>query len=294
MTARTAPEPAAREGARPALLVASDLSVRSDRAVARGMRLAAALKARVVLAHVVDDALPAELTGLIAREAEAMLARIAATAAAGASEPPELRVQAGDVVPTLLALAEEISATAIVAGLHRRRPFLDDLLETTISRLVRLSGRPTVLVRDPADGDWRRILVAVDASPAAAVAARAAARLVPGAELVGFHAVHLPFSGLTGDGAGGAAARNAIAETRDVLRGWGRQHGLEALVEATVIEIGGLGEVMTRAIARSRPDCLALGTHARGALAPRLLGSFARSVMRAPPCDLLLTGPDQR
>ncbi len=265
------------------LLVASDLSSRGDRAIERAAQLAAASGAALVIVHVIDGDLPEEAAKALTKKAQSWLATTAERAGAHA----RIMVRAGDASHDIHALADEIGAGLVVLGTHRSRPLMDLFRETTVERLVRMGRQPTLIVRDPVGGPYGSILLAMDFSPAAARAGALARQISPGARLHGFHAIHVPFQGITDIHGHATDIGFQVREAEAELAAWGRGADPD-VAEATEVEAGALHEVLERQVARHAPDLLALGAHGRSGKAPFLLGSFANDLMRNAPCDVLI------
>lgn len=270
-------------------LVATDLSERSDRAVRRALRLARQHEAACHVLHVVDDALPRDMAETIRDGAQERLRRFVASQPDG--EGAEVAVLIGDPLVTIAEQARARNADLVVFGLHRPRPFLDIACETTVERMIRLSRRPALLVHDMADHDYARILAPVSFSGACATALDTARKLAPEAEISAFHAVHLPFAGLTHEHPGGTMDRELTAEAEEARHAWCAAQGLPEELCAVTPVTGSLGEVMDRQIAAFKPDLIALGAHTRGRFSTHPLGSFAAALLRDPPVDLLLAHP---
>ncbi len=267
-------------------LVASDLSERSDRAVQRGLRLAKTHGAACHVLHVVDEDLPADIAAQIRAAAAERLADQVLSLDGGAAATTEAVI--GDPILAIVDAAHARGADLVVFGTHRPRAFLDILRETTVERMVRLVAPPALVVRNPAKRDYARVLVPVSFSHACAKALSTARTLLPEAEISAFHAVHLPFAGLTHERPGGPMDRELTAEAEEVRTDWCATQGLpDALCDVAPIT-GSLGQVMDHRIQAFKPDLIALGAHTRGRLAAHTLGSFAAELLRNPPTDLLL------
>src|SRR5690606_19447099 len=109
----------------------------------------------------------------------------------------------------------------------------------------------------------------------------------PGRELRSFHAVPIPFRGLTGDGPGSHMGRelgNQATKERDA---WTAT--LDQAITPREIEIisGDRTETMAR-LSAERPDLIAVGAHTRGGFSPNVLGSFVTDLIVTPPCDVLV------
>lgn len=264
------------------IVVATDLSDRSDRAIARALRLSSELNAECVCISIVDDSLSQALAAEMKARAESSLRSMLNDG--GAVDVP-IDVRLGDVVPGILGLAVEHDADILVMGLHRRRNFMDSVRETTMERVVAMSSRPVLLVREPAVRAYEKVLVAVAFSRACARAVSAANRIAPGAEVSSFHALYIPFMEMTG-GDRSPMARVALADTEKLAADWTRQYGL--LGTPPEVSIGDFRAVLDRRIATVHPQLLAIGAHTRSGIGLHGLGSSTAALMRDPPADLLV------
>lgn len=262
------------------ILCASDLSPRSDRAVARAAALARATGARLILVTVLDADLPGRALLALMAEAERHLGAQATEARA------EMRVLHGDAAPEILKTATEAAADLLVLGTHRPRLLADLVMETTAERIVRACACPVLVVVGPPGGSYGSIVAAVDFSPASKAAIRAAAKLAPGVPIHGVHALHVPLRERHGiDSDVGRSFRHVAEAERDR---WLAQNGLPRELTGVAIVEGGAHGVLSEAIVRHAAELLTLGAHARSGLHLMTLGSFARDLLRNPPCDLLI------
>lgn len=276
----------------PAILAASDLSSRGDRAIARALRLGAAMALPVRIITAVDDDLPGALLARRLTEAEAALDRVLAGLSRAPGQVISRAALPGEPSSVIPAAAHAEHATLVVLGLHRPRPFLDLLRETTMERLVRMIRRPVILARDPADRDYARVLSPVSFSPACSAALAAARMVAPGAEIHAFHALHIPYAGLTGEGTEGPMARALTAETETARAAWALAAPLPEGVAMPQILPGGFGQILQAEIDRFRPDLLAMGAHTRSGWVPNGLGGTVAQTIRNPPCDVMVARPE--
>ncbi|MBN2905559.1 MAG: universal stress protein [Rhodobacteraceae bacterium] len=269
-------------------VVATDLSPRADRAVQRAFRLAAWVQARLILVSVIDEDLPDPVAHQLRDAAELRLAQFAASIPYSGEVNHDTQVVLGDPAEAIPALAEQADADLLILGLHRPRAYLDLLRETTMERIVRLSARPVLLVRDPVDHAYGRVLAALDFAPASTAALSLAAEIAPEAEIFGVHALHVPYRGLLAPrgSAGTTAPFRHAAEA--LLADWRAAGRLPAALKTVEIAEGAAHMVLNAQLDRVKPDLLALGAHGRAGAAPTLLGSLANDMMRAPPCDVLI------
>ncbi len=273
------------------ILVATDLSPRSDRAVERAFRLAADSGSGLTVATITDDAMPARLVEIMSAETESHLKAHCdhlseATGAAYTSV-----VRQGDASTALPEIAGEVGADLIVLGLHRKRPMFDSIRETTLERVVRLSAQPVLLVREMADEPYTSIMAATDFSPASTAAINAAHRIAPAADIHAVHVVHVPVSIRTETDPRADIGIGFIRDAEDSRDRWMDVSPLPANMPPPEIKTGGLSSVFDGEIATRRPDLIAVGAHARFSLTHPMLGSFARALLREPPTDIVIAKP---
>ncbi|WP_071673671.1 universal stress protein [Nioella nitratireducens] len=272
-------------------VAATDMSARGDRALRRAFRLAAQQGARVVVCHVVDDAPPADIVAGMKTASRAALERF--TQDIAGDVPCEIIVDTGDPTADLVALVTERRPDLLVMGTHRPRPFLDALRETTSQRIVRLTPCPVLIVADRVDHDYDTVLGATDFSPASTAAMQEAATLAPGAAILPLHAFHVPFSGLmsaSGQGVG-EIELSFRQEAEEEDRRWRDITPLPEQCAQTLIQPGSVLMVLTEQIRAARAQLVTAGAHGRVGGARALLGSVATDLLRAPPCDVLISRP---
>jgi nucleotide-binding universal stress UspA family protein len=268
------------------ILAATDLSTRSDRAVQRALRLSVKLKLPCRIVSVVDNDMLDDMLADRVKDVTQWLDRFIGSLAV-AGQVVTSSVVAGDPHQAILDQAEAHDATLLVLGLHRSRPFVDLFRDTTMVRIVRGSLRPVLLVNDPVDHDYARILVPVSFSPSCAAALRVARTIAPNAELRSFHAVPIPFQGLTGDGPGSDMARELCRKATKERDAWTATLDPSTLPCEIEIISGGRSETMAR-MAAGRPDLIAVGAHTRSGFSPNVLGSFVTDLIVRPSCDVLV------
>ena len=273
------------------ILVATDMSNRSDRAMSRAFHIARDLGAPVVVLTVLDEAMPTDLMPELHIRSRERLERFSNDLSDGAVAF-KIEVQTGDPTHDILAAAAALKPRLLVLGTHRPRPFLDMLRETTVQRIVRLSDVPTLLVTDRDDHDYAHVLVPTDFSPAAAAAARLALTLAPGAQMAAVHALHVPFSGML---ATTPAAQHDLEKPfrHDAERAdadWRQALAIPGLPPTDIV-LGAALSVVLKRCERGEIDLIAVGAHGRTGAARAILGSLATDLIRDPPCDLLIARP---
>ncbi|NBB68769.1 MAG: universal stress protein [Alphaproteobacteria bacterium] len=277
------------------LLMATDLSARSERALERAMALARERDATLVVVHVVDEELPSALAETQADEARRLLRARCDGLAEGAGAKVTVDVVRGRPYAAIRAAATRHGAELVVLGSHRHDLWRDMFRGTTAERVVRTCAVPVLLVREPVDGPYRRVLAAVDFSVFARRAVEFTLAFLPNAEVELIHAFNVPFGGfLSGEDTRDQMVAEIDARFRKLLDE--EMAGFLAHLDDAarhlhcVMQEGGVREVITARVQQTAPDLLVIGTHGKSGLAHAFLGSVAEDLLRNPPCDVLTVG----
>lgn len=274
------------------ILMATDLSARSDRALERAVRLARSHSADLTIVHVIDGHLPVSLAdeqAIAAKETiRAHLQSMSEHEGSGIS----IAVVFGRAHVEILALGEKVDADLIVVGAHREDSFMDLFRGTTVERVIRAANVPVLFVRERISKPYQRIMVGVDFSVYSKRAVEFARLLVPQGVFHLVHAYDVPFRGfLYGrDGQNEARKRDQIGFEKTVER---KMTAFLADLEVRapkferVLQEGSPQEVLHYQIGRVKPDLLVIGTHGLTGVAHAFLGSVAEDMLRNPLCDVL-------
>lgn len=272
-------------------IVATDMSMRSDRALRRAVRLARDREARLVILAVVDDATPLDIAeGHIEKTRESLEDFVAGISG---DLDCDLRVSHGDPTADIIGTAERERADLLILGTHRPRSFLDALRETTAQRITRLTACPVLLVTGTESTSYDEVMLATDFSPAASAAAALTRTLLPGARLTPLHALHVPYQGMLAHKAGASEIETSFrAEAEREDYGWRAGDPLVGTLPETRIVTGSSPLAVFEAhVAKTGTGLIAIGAHGRVGQRRAVLGSVVTDLMRAPPCDLLICRP---
>jgi nucleotide-binding universal stress UspA family protein len=280
------------------ILIATDFSPRSDRALRRGSLLARQNSAKLILTHVVDDDRPQRLINVERLEAAALLQDLAQTIRESDGIDCESLVVLGDAFLGIVRGAEEIGADLLVLGPHRRQVLRDVFLGTTAERTVRTSRVPVLMANGVPAGSYRTVLIATDFSDASSTAAQAAKRLgiFATADIIALHVLDYV--------KGGPVIRAAMtikevedqaaklrARAMDDLDAFANKLGVPADRRA----IGPSEESTSMAINKyakaTKADVIVVGTHCRSSFEKLLLGCVAESVLGDADTDVLAVPP---
>lgn len=276
------------------IMIASDLSSRSDRAIARGIALARKLNAPVEIISILDGALPEDMATEMANRAKERLSHQAAPLA-GEDMSISVDVHVGHPCEDIIERIDALNPQLLVMGTHRSRRFLDMLRETTMQRIVRRSDCTALLVREPADRPYTRIISGTDFSPAAAQVVKTAQRLSDAqAEVLPIHALHIPFTGRLGH----TPELSSELETsfrKDALSldsTWRQTYGLTGLAPTKIVTTAAHSALEAEVQAGPTENTImAVGAHGRVGANRAVLGSVVTDLLRDPPCDVLVARP---
>jgi nucleotide-binding universal stress UspA family protein len=275
------------------LLVATDLTDRSERALERALQLRdSAGGGQLTLLHVIAHGLPTELTNRRRSEAEVLLAE----RLAGVRGNRDLFavVITGDPFSAIIGEAVARRVDLVVIGEPGKNRYADIFMGTTAERVIRFSDRPVLMVKHVLQGPYRRVLVAFDGSEGATRALHTALSIAPGAK---FRVVHAwwPSHASLGDS---DAARQVIGEENDRLKTLIDEAAKQAVASLPAqparLEID-MVENNPYVVMRNEgrwPDLLVMGTHSKGGLATTVtIGNLARHMLAEVACDVLVSRP---
>lgn len=289
------------------IVAATDFSAFSERAVQRAARIAKQHQAEMHLLHVVR---PLDLyPGLTLTPDEfghsdqdlqqAEQTRLDVLAAAlskqfGIRIHPVTRI--GRAHTEIAAYAQEVSADLMVSGSRGESTLMDLFLGSTASRLLRVAACPVLIVKNPADEAYRKVLAAVDFSPVSAAVVSHAISLADGAQVEALHVL-------------GSEVEQRLRKAKFVrvdITDWltrlcaDAEKQLDALLGPVekgapvvrLVQPGFPPAAICQCIEEGHVDLVVLGRHGYGGgLQDWLLGSVSKDVAYAAACDVLLIGP---
>lgn len=274
------------------VLVATDLSARSDRAVERAVILAKQTGAALTILHVVDADLPSVITDRLRDEAVSLIADHLISLPNAYVGSADTKIVLGKDHSDIVDVARTVGAQLLVLGVHRNesREFFRG---TTAERVIRAFGRPVLMVKTRPQAYYRRVIVGVDFSICSRRAVEFVARLIPDGEFHLVHAFEVPSKGPL-------SARDSRREVPTILHDQMNQlvgtdiAELKAILQATpvrlfqIIRPGSVRGVIQEQIDQLKPDLLVIGTHGRSGIAHAIWGSVAEDFLSRPPCDVLI------
>ena len=276
------------------MIVATDFSERSDRAVRHATLLARTLDAAVVLVHVVDNDQPLRMVRAEQREAGALIGDQVRSLRTVDRLDCASRVVLGDPFEAINHAASDLNADLIVIGPHRRQVLKDVFVGTTAERVIRESTHPVLMANGVPAAAYRHILIAVDFSACSADAVHAvkALGLAASADVSVLHVFDAPASSTMSrasvsrdtleDCTSGEEDR-AVSELASFLR----DVGLEEADRITRRRRMPTAHVICDAANEVSADLVVVGTSGRTGIAKLMLGSIAEEVLRIADLDVL-------
>jgi nucleotide-binding universal stress UspA family protein len=277
------------------ILLATDLSARSDRALDRAVQLAKQWQARLTVLHVLENARssldspdpspswrrPPDPLAAIRKEIDADIGEIA--------ETTTVVIEEGDAVETVARVAGAGGSELIVIGVARSGLLGELMLGRTVDGLLRRCPEPLLVVKARPRRPYRHIVVATDFSESSRHALDTAARFFPEEALTLFHAYDPPMSGLADDAAAYRREYREVAEQDcEAFLQDAKKHRSDLRRPRVLIEYGTPNHLLHDYVAENSADLVVVGTQGRSAIVEVLIGSVAKRILEDVSCDVLL------
>ncbi|MDP1965388.1 MAG: universal stress protein [Reyranella sp.] len=280
------------------LLVATDFSTRSDRAIRRAILLAKRHGAGIILVHAIDDDQPQRIAEAELNAATDLLIEQARTLREIDGVPCDWRVVPGEPFEAIARAGDEVAADLVVLGAHRRLALRGIFVGTTAERTIRTGRLPILMANAVPAGPYRRMLIAVDLSAGSGDAVRAVGTLGldMGLEVGVVHVFEAPGNSLVVRAAMTQTQSEAYltdqeaqaaSELSAFLRGLNVQPARWVLKPYS----SSAADAICAAAREASADLVVVGTRGRTGFEKFLLGSVAEEVLRVSDCDVLAVPP---
>lgn len=275
------------------ILVATDFSTRSDRALRRAVLLARDLAAAIHLVHVVDDDRPERLAALERAAAQDLVDALVETLRSSDGLGATGEVALGEPFEAVGAVARRVDAGLIVLGPYRRRVLHDVFVGTTAQRTIVRTDRPVLLANAVPARPYERIVIATDLSDAAATAATAmrGIGLLDRTAVAFVHVFEAPAEGLILRAS--VTDREQAAYLADVeARAWRDLDRHLAAIDMTehsrIVRRAdpSVSAAIEGAVAAFEADLVVVGTHGHGGVKRLVLGSVAQDLLSSASVDV--------
>lgn len=283
------------------ILVATDFSTRSDRALRRAIYLAKSLPAALSLVHVVDEDQPKRLVDTQVETTGHLLQEQADGIREMDGIECDWQVIRGGPGVALGIAAKEAGADLLVLGPHRQQTLRDVFFGTTAERTMRTSPSPILTAKGVPNGSYRHVLLAVDMSDCSSDAIGVFTSLGLGRNAA-VSLVHV-FDAA----AATMMTRTAVAreEISDYMEDEKRKASVALLkfLETQPIdpgnihvvpEHGSVAATIATLAAQISADLIVVGTRGLNGAKKLFLGSVAEKIIGESECDTLAVPPSDR
>ncbi len=276
------------------ILVATDFSPRSDRALRRATLIARRVGAALSLVHVVDVDRPDRLIASDRAAASSFLDELTKTIETADGISADHIVKVDDVYSGVLNAADESGAELIILGPHRTR-FTDAFIGTTVERVVRRTPLPLLVAVDSPSASYARTLLAMDFDEASKSAARAALTMgiFDHTDVIVMHAFDTPAGGMMRRAMETAPAISDYVATErsdasDRLHELVRELGLPPSEKSVAAINGSPARTILESARNQDAHLLVVGTNQRKGFERLLIGSVTEDVIRDAHRDILI------
>jgi len=282
------------------IMVATDFSERSDRALRRATLLARQFDAAILLVHVVDDDQPRRIVDAEGDEASTLLRQMAATLRDVDGVTCETRVILASPFVGIAQAVADAAPDLLVIGPHRRQVLRDVFVGTTAERTIRSVDCPVLMVNATPAGHYRHVLQTTDLSDGSrdALLRFQALGLGDHARTSLLYVFDAPALRLVmGHAMPKEDQEHYIAdEQKDAARDLSRfvaSADIGDVRQVARYEASAAPHEILNAADGEKADLIVMSTHGRSGLARMLIGSVTEQVLRTAQIDVLAIRPQR-
>lgn len=281
------------------ILVATDFSERSDRALRRATLLARQSGAALTIVHGLDDDRSPRIVERERREMESLLRELIATLRNVDGMDSSWRLVLGEPSQAILQAAKDENPDLLVLGPHRRRIFRDIFVGTTVERTIRGAHCPVLMANAAPLGPYRHVLLSTDLSEGSrdAMANFLSLKLTKESRQSVLHVFDAPMLRLAMSHEIADEEREAYLEDqRSIARlELGKFLAASGMPSAQVVlrhDATNPHHEILAAADQARADLIVMATHSKRGLERLLLGSTTERVLRDSEIDVLAIPPE--
>jgi nucleotide-binding universal stress UspA family protein len=276
------------------VLLAHDLTGPAEIALVRAARLTLEREGHLTILHVVDSGHPADVIEARRTHAKGRLEAEVRRWLGCHKRSCRIDIGVGEAAGAIAARARALDIDLVVTARHQLRAFAHLFTPTTLGRLLQRIERPVLVVGNPNQSPYRRVLMPVDFTNASAARIRFAAAFLPDARLHLLHACKRRFQdfvaplssafskeeGVTSSGLIGRRPERAFSRLIETL-------GLAERRPVVTVEAGDPMVLVKRELARQKTDLLVMGAPVRSGMEHMRIGSAAQTALESNSCDVL-------
>lgn len=278
------------------ILLATDLSARSDRALDRAAQLARQWKSKLLVVHALQKPplnsawaqyqetpswrRPPHPTRTIERQIRRDLREDV--------DDLEICIREGEPADVVIAAAQSEEADLIILGTARGETLGRMLLGDTIEHLVRKSPVSVLVVKNRPSGAYRHVLTGTDFTEESRHGLAIATGLFPDAHLALMHAFELPYRALTLDT---QLSHDFSAMENATIKAFLDESSIPEDIRARIhpmIEHGPPDAMLRKYVIERDADLVVIGAYSRNLAFHLLIGGTARRIVDAVPSDVLV------
>lgn len=276
------------------IMLATDFSERSDRALRRATLLAQQFGGALSIIHVVDDDQPRRIVEMESAAASDLLRQLQSTVQFVDGVSCDTRVVLADAFVGIARATEEEAPDLLVIGPHRRQALRDVFVGTTAERTIRTVGCPVLMVNAPPVGPYRHVMLATDLSVAATRAATTcvALGLTDAADVSFVHVYDAPATRLAMSHILPVNEREDYIdeqrrEAAKNLAEFVKTTGVQSRRQLVRLGLQAPADEILKAARDEAAGLVVVGSQSREGVARFVLGSVAEDVLRMADCDVL-------
>lgn len=279
------------------IVMATDLTSSSDRAMERAIKLARENNATLSIIHVIENYKDKKLQNSLNGEAYNLIKKYLVGYKYHEEIDINIQVRSSkDNYSAILNYAHEVKADLIVMGMHGKAKFKDLFIGTTIERVISHSPKPVLMVKNKPIAPYKKIVSGIDYSTVSRSALRFAAKLSPKPDIMIVHSYNV----VLGYPTASDYAIEIIEQTESTQR-----HLIQKFAETEnnylkknhpsfidhisyKFDTGSASQLIMSEAKKRKADLIAVGTHGSSMLAINKLGGYAKDILQNPPCDVLV------
>ncbi len=283
------------------ILLATDLTANSDRAMERAFKLAWEHDAKLHVLHVISDYKEKSLSISLKKQTQDLIKKhMYEYKRSNPLVTVSVNTVLGkDAFDEILRHAEKIKANLIVMGMHGKTKFRDLFKGTTIERVIRKGRKPVLVVKNKPLSHYKNITVGVDYAPDSRTTFRTALALAPEGHVNALHVYRSPdyiddlayvYMTLKEKGDTDEAQQNKMETFLKTEAKHFKRKGMDISKICSGSALEGLPyNAILKEAKRAKSDLIVTGAHGESVLSLSKLGSTAHEILSDPPCDVLIT-----
>ena len=275
------------------LLIATDLTPRSDRALYRAIQLAGEFNYNLYVLHVVDEDLPGNTANIIKKDAKASIEEQIKSYKKKIKNKIIIKVVISKHYEAILSETERVKARAIVLGTQKDKTLKNYFIGSTAERVIRNANLPVLVVKRASLKKYKRVIVAVDFSVYSRKCLEYAMEFFPNNQIYLVHAYSLPYKHILGSSQ--ISRKVKLDQNKEFLDKINQEMAkfLTTIDKNTenlniVIKEGPVLTRLNNEIKNLKADLFVMGTHGRTGVSRALLGSVAENMLISSKCDVVL------